>query len=742
MKNLHTSFILRSILSLCIFLAWGNLYALAATVCYTFTSSKWEATSNNVSANWISIQNGSTDFSPKNIWLVKSGTACGNSPVIFSNIESVTVYYTTNKSSGKGTISVYCVNASNSAAKSGNQIGQTYSDVNPGNDGAVVKTIKFCPSSSCSGYVQIYATCSENSIHIQSVDIEYSSTNPDLVASINSVDFGTLTNGSSVDKTFTLSGSNLNGDATLSVEGNDFTVSPTSVAVVDGKITDANVTVSYYPNSSGNHSSTLTIASDGASNLTIPLTGKSVDMYSVTWMVNGEVYTTGNPTSAVEQNTKISTLPTSPADINNKTFMGWTNEEISSSTDEQPSLLFTSASDAPAVTGDVVYYAVFATQKGNMVTYNKLSNNSFNTNATYVLGAEDANGQTYYFYKVNTQKTWGLMTSDTSAQKPMLFTLSGTAKKIVAVNEANNYLCAVKNEFSLSSEVKYILISDDGSIHDTNKIYALRYNPNTQNYGLRWYPNGDGSSFNFAYFYEVCGGYSYCGYCTTVSTDPVSGTLAFKAHDADGTLYATFSAQQDVVFTNDVNVYGVNVKDEKVMLRPLAKSNYSVTDDAIGTIADGQYVPANIGVLLKSRLANVTYYFPEESLSVTLSNNLLKPALAEGGVFTAEDGYVYYKLAYSDYDNQTGLGFYWGADNGGAFTVKAGTAYLAVPAAQSTSEENAKGFALDGVTDNIGNDHMASPRDGQIYNLCGQLVSDMSKAGLYIVNGKKIVVGK
>ena len=227
-----------------------------------------------------------------------------------------------------------------------------------------------------------------------------------------------------------------------------------------------------------------------------------------------------------------------------------------------------------------------------------------------------------------------------------------------------------------------------------------------------------------------------------VAVEPVKpnfGTLDFKAHDGDGFYYATFSSDKDVVFNHEsVEVYGVSVSNEKVDMKPLADASYNVTDATVGSIEKGYYVPANTGVLIVGFDATTTYYFPAEAQTVTLLANQLKPAPANGGVFEATAGYKYYKLAYDDFDNQTGLGFYWGAPEGGKFFVKAGTAYLAVPAGEAT----AKGFTLNGEATGIEGVNANVENAKAIYNLNGQRVASMAKPGLYIVNGKKMVVRK
>lgn len=224
-----------------------------------------------------------------------------------------------------------------------------------------------------------------------------------------------------------------------------------------------------------------------------------------------------------------------------------------------------------------------------------------------------------------------------------------------------------------------------------------------------------------------------------IESGKTSETLDFKA--TDGSLYyATFSSDKDVVFTNDVTIYGVSVEGGKVKTTQFPIAYYEVTDatvgDGTGIVENGHYVPANTGVLVEALANSTSYYFPKNTQSVECPSNMLMPAPVAGGEFTADADKVYYKLAYNDYDKHEGLGFYWGADNGGAFYVKAGTAYLAVPKAKAAG---AKGFTLNGEATGIEGVNANVENAKAIYNLNGQRVASMAKPGLYIVNGKKVV---
>ena len=217
-------------------------------------------------------------------------------------------------------------------------------------------------------------------------------------------------------------------------------------------------------------------------------------------------------------------------------------------------------------------------------------------------------------------------------------------------------------------------------------------------------------------------------------------TLTFIAKDG-ADYYATFSSDKVTFITSKhVIPYVVTVANGKVdMKSDMFKSEKTTIGSAE---VDGYYIPANTGILLYSDAENVDYYTVE---NYTVENytvdalaedaNMLMPSVA-GGKFTAETGKVYYKLAYNDYAAKTDLGFYWGADNGGAFYVKAGTAYLAVPKANTAG---AKGFTLNGEATGIEGVNANVENAKAIYNLNGQRVASMAKPGLYIVNGKKVV---
>lgn len=210
--------------------------------------------------------------------------------------------------------------------------------------------------------------------------------------------------------------------------------------------------------------------------------------------------------------------------------------------------------------------------------------------------------------------------------------------------------------------------------------------------------------------------------------------VTFRAED-NGDYYATFSNDKVTFITSDNSeAYKIVVSDGNIVKTKLDE----VSADINGKTVKGFYIPANTGVLLYSIVKTADYYTVENKTVDAISpvDNMLEPAPKDGGYFAFNEGYKYYKLAYNDFSAKTGLGFYWGANDGGAFYVKGGTAYLKVLAADAAG---AKGFAFNGEATGIDGVNANVENAKAIYNLNGQRVASMAKPGLYIVNGKKVV---
>lgn len=237
---------------------------------------------------------------------------------------------------------------------------------------------------------------------------------PTLSATVSSLDFVTTEAKPTDTKSFSLLGTKLTSPATLSITGDDadlFSVSTSSIEPTDGSIPSTQITVFYNPASTSTpatHSAILNITSTDAAPIAIALKGRVVSnqtvFHNVSWMVNGSPYSEGAPTTTVADGSKVAQLPTAPANIDDYKFVGWTNSQITTNQSTAPSVLFTSASGAPAVTADVVYYAVYASQDGP-TQWKKLKASEVKEEGVYALvtsggyafsGIIQGDGKSYY----------------------------------------------------------------------------------------------------------------------------------------------------------------------------------------------------------------------------------------------------------------------------------------------------------------------------------------------------------
>lgn len=158
--------------------------------------------------------------------------------------------------------------------------------------------------------------------------------------------------------------------------------------------------------------------------------------------------------------------------------------------------------------------------------------------------------------------------------------------------------------------------------------------------------------------------------------------------------------------------------------------------------AAGAVVPAKTALVVEGA-ANKYYTLVAASTELTpADDNKLH------GSDEAETTYVdgtdvkYYKLSYNNEGNN--LGFYWGSENGAAFTNGAHKAYLALDSEKLLSQS--RGFSLadlaNGVTTGINTTVKSATQSNFIYDLNGRRINSLNGAakGVYIMNGQKVLV--
>lgn len=267
----------------------------------------------------------------------------------------------------------------------------------------------------------------------------------------------------------------------------------------------------------------------------------------------------------------------------------------------------------------------------------------------------------------------------------------------------------------------------DASIQNVGSNRYIMYN-NDKSYDFRPYEDYSGNVVQL--------------YRKIITVSASSESIALAAKGDNGAYYSTFSdSEHDVVFADDVTVYTVSVSGSKMSQDEIGKATY-IEEGAItsnSTTAEGYYVPKNTGVLICSAdTTRASYRLPAQELDGAAADmgNMLRAA----GMPMDDTDYKYYKLAYDDYSAKTGLGFYWGADNGGAFTVKDGLAYLAIPQTSEAAPARFVFTADDDVTGIKDTDATANTQQPVIYSITGQRVENVGRRGIYIVNGRKVVM--
>lgn len=208
-----------------------------------------------------------------------------------------------------------------------------------------------------------------------------------------------------------------------------------------------------------------------------------------------------------------------------------------------------------------------------------------------------------------------------------------------------------------------------------------------------------------------------------------------------GTIYATTTASVSVAMAPAG--YGTYYNSLCEVTLPTGTVAYILTDGSPSytptyvEIADGdgvtKTVPAGTAVMLYSASSPVTLTLNTATTDDrTFDSNKLH---GSDVATTTTGGDKYYKLTYGSASGYEGrFGWYWGADNGAAFTSPAHKVWLALSAASARTFFGLPGDDVTGI-----NSLTLSKGEGVAFDLQGCRVANPTK-GLYIVNGKKVIM--
>lgn len=464
------------------------------------------------------------------------------------------------------------------------------------------------------------------------------------------------------------------------------------------------------------------LPTEGITAATVSVTYQNLAQYTINYMVNG--VNTNAQENVWEGTTLVFPVPSA---IGEKVFCGWSEVEIDGTTNDAPSFVNTEGLKASA---NKTYYAVFANvTPGNTTiitdeitrettgisngasTYSNWSGKTATSNAVYA-GNSAGSNDAIQIRSANTNS--GIVSTTTGGNVKKITvtwqsnTTNGRTLDVYGSNSAytgatdlyDNKKCGTKlgsivhgtsTELSVDGDYAYVgLRSNDGAMYLTQV-------------SIDW-ENGTPDT--------------YSNYCTTVAAPATSTDITISSVG-----YATFfDADHAYVMPNDCEGYVFTAA------RGLEKAY-----DAEAVVPAGEPL-----VIYTIKPGTKTLNFTtstEETYKDNDMNNLCGAAtdMTASEMVAANDGMgKFYALSLNAEGEASSVGFYWVEENGAAFDITAGKAYLALPAAGS-----AKCFVFNGETDGINNVE-ANVNDNRMFNLAGQRVNASAK-GIVIMNGKKFI---
>lgn len=288
-----------------------------------------------------------------------------------------------------------------------------------------------------------------------------------------------------------------------------------------------------------------------------------------------------------------------------------------------------------------------------------------------------------------------------------------------------------------ADKVSYVIKYNGSDGNDLDGTFSVQYSINGTDWiDIKTYSQAKNSLKSAQVLNEEESVPAKAQYLRWIYSEKKSGNFGLggiKVTAKTGTFTLT-SAQYGTYYTEDAFVM------------PKGVTGYTITSEDGQTLkfnkayVAGAVVPAKTALVLKATeelTANKEYtYTIVNSTAVAPTDNLLHGSVAEA-MTSVKDATAYYKLA----QGEEGLGFYYGAEDGGAFTNGAHKAYLAV---KTETLSQMRGFSFDSMTTGI-NHVVANAEHAKstvIYDLNGRRVNSLNAAakGVYIVNGKKIIV--
>ena len=706
--------LLKTMLLLCALIVGSvNGWADDVETTYQFvTDRNWKATCDDEEADWISNKRANGFTANQGIQVTASDDgANATSPKSFTNIKKITVKYCTNKSAGTGKIKV---KVGDGTEKS---LDVSYSS----GDGRVLKTHDFDFSPSETGSVTLTVNCSTNSLYIYSITItEEGSSDPS-----SGVAFA-------------------NSTPTLDFKDADtFTQTATTVDGYSG--TDgASVTYTITSNSAG-------ASIDEATGEVTPTTTGSVTVKATAAAIAGKY----------SQSTATYTLTIS--DTRTEAGLEYAEDEQEVNVDEVLS--------APTLTNPNGLSVTYSSDDETIATVDAAGNVTGKKNGSTTINASFAGNRTYkaatVSYTINvivplpvgcllfegmsgytgsSDVSTELSTSYANLDSKEWNSFSKVYAGKVISGDQNGHIKFGSSSAAGTAVTKSLSLSGSGKL--TYKVQ--RYDSsNTGNLKITVSgadATGDLDVTGTASWVEKTVNLSNATGNVVITFATTSSNKRIRVDDIELVQLASINLAE--ACTDGVNYYGT-YSSSKAFKVPsdLTVSEIKVVDGklSLSSYSTGDVVPANTGVMIASATKGLhTMELAKNGSSKLGSENMLKASgdagIAAAAMASAAPSCKYYRLTMHNPATDNKIGFWWGAPDGGAFDVAANKAYLAVPDGANARS----GFNLFGDDDTTGIEAVDVNTENanvarEYYNLNGQRIANPSK-GLYIVNGKKVII--
>ncbi len=351
--------------------------------------------------------------------------------------------------------------------------------------------------------------------------------------------------------------------------------------------------------------------------------------YTVHWKVNGndwEGSTHGSPSTSVSYDTRPTTLPTAPltGDCDgSKIFVGWSASTIATTTNTKPSDLFSTAADAPIVTEEVTFHAVFAnkfsrvTNTSNLadgasivvchIANNKVMLSNGETISEEAAPSEDGDGKisptAKMIWTLETNSTNWKLKSGSKYLKGDANPTSSSKTKTISMNTSGNLTWEIASS-SYTTNAFYIRNSSSATagLEEYNSEWKLYYGTAAN----------IASQNTWAMKLYVCASPEYATSCADCDSDPTIGVASLKgSFNASGVGVTCPTSGTDVGSHCSWSDYGFIWSTSKSAVGTLVLNSDGTAPSGVTKVPVGSSGNANTfdGTIAPSPFNAGTYYY-------------------------------------------------------------------------------------------------------------------------------------